>query len=238
LLNTVNSTSVLEIHDVNSMLTLKTRNMKKIVLFTGLVIFSMSGMFAQADSKAVQFGVKGGVNSATISGDDINDAKSRTSFNVGVLAEIPITERLSIQPEVMYSGQGFDVKEIDQDNIFDTNENVEYQLDYIQVPILLKAYLVKGLSVEVGPQFGFKIHEELDFQPNADGGDIEINPEDSYIKDFDTSLAIGAGYKFDNGFFVNGRYNLGLTNIFKEDTILENIDAKNAVWQVGLGFMF
>jgi len=113
------------------MLTLKTRNMKKIVLFTGLVIFSMSGMFAQADSKAVQFGVKGGVNSATISGDDINDAKSRTSFNVGVLAEIPITERLSIQPEVMYSGQGFDVKEIDQDNIFDTNENVEYQLDYI-----------------------------------------------------------------------------------------------------------
>src|SRR5690554_6878275 len=143
--------------------------MKKLILITGLFIFSTTLLHAQADSKAIQLGVKGGVNSTKITGDDIDDVKSRTSFNVGLLAEIPITERFSLQPEVMYSGQGFDVKEIDQDNIFDTNENVEYQLDYIQVPILLKAYLVKGLSVEVGPQFGFKIHEELDFQPNADG---------------------------------------------------------------------
>ncbi|MCX7550448.1 porin family protein [Xanthomarina sp. F2636L] len=212
--------------------------MKNLFLITGIFLFSTNIMVAQADSKTIQFGVKGGVNSTTISGDDFNDVKSRTSFNVGVLAEIPITDRLSLQPEVMYSGQGFDVKEIDQDNIFDTNENIEYQLDYIQVPLLLKAYLVKGLSIEAGPQFGFKIHEELDFQPNSDGGDIEINEEDSYVKDFDTGIVLGAAYKFDNGFFVNGRYNLGLTNIFEDNTIFENVDAKHAVWQFGIGFMF
>ena len=212
--------------------------MKKLILITGLFIFSTTLLHAQADSKAIQLGVKGGVNSTKITGDDIDDVKSRTSFNVGLLAEIPITQRFSLQPEVMYSGQGFDVKEIDQDNIFDTNENIEYQLDYIQVPVLLKAYLVKGLSIEAGPQFGFKIHEELDFQPNNDGGDIEINEDDSYVKDFDTGLVLGAGYKFDNGFFVNGRYNMGLTNIFEDNTIFEDVDAKNAVWQFGIGFMF
>ncbi|WP_417857150.1 porin family protein [Xanthomarina gelatinilytica] len=212
--------------------------MKKLILITGLFIFSTTLLHAQADSKAIQLGVKGGVNSTKITGDDIDDVKSRTSFNVGLLAEIPITERFSLQPEVMYSGQGFDVKEIDQDNIFDTNENIEYQLDYIQVPVLLKAYLVKGLSIEAGPQFGFKIHEELDFQPNNDGGDIEINEDDSYVKDFDAGLVLGAAYKFDNGFFVNGRYNMGLTNIFEDNTIFENVDAKNAVWQFGVGFMF
>ena len=212
--------------------------MKKLILITGLFIFSTTLLHAQADSKAIQLGVKGGVNSTKITGDDIDDVKSRTSFNVGLLAEIPITQRLSLQPEVMYSGQGFDVEEIDQDNMFDTDENIEYQLDYIQVPLLLKAYLVKGLSIEAGPQFGFKIHEELDFQPNNDGGDIEINEDDSYVKDFDTGLVLGAGYKFDNGFFVNGRYNMGLTNIFEDNTIFENVDAKNAVWQFGIGFMF
>ncbi|MFL0354495.1 porin family protein [Xanthomarina sp. GH4-25] len=212
--------------------------MKKLILLTGLLIFSTTLMQAQADSKAVQLGVKAGVNFTKITGDDIDDVASRTSFNVGLLAEIPLTERLSFQPEVMYSGQGFDVKEIDQDNVFDTDDNIEYQLDYIQVPLLLKAYLIKGLSIEAGPQFGFKIHEELDFQPNSDGGDIEIDKDDSYVKDFDTSLALGAGYKFDNGFFINGRYNFGLTNIFEENTIFENVDAKNAVWQFGVGFMF
>ncbi|WP_417196359.1 porin family protein [Bizionia sp.] len=212
--------------------------MKKVFLVAAAAVFSLTSIYAQSDSKAVQFGVKGGVNFSTITSDDFNDLKSRTSFNVGVLAEIPITERLSIQPEVMYSGQGFDVREIDQDNVFDTDDNIEYQLDYIQVPVLVKVYLVEGLSVEAGPQFGFKIHEELDFQPNSDGGDIEINQDDSYIKDFDTSLALGAAYKFDNGFFVNGRYTFGLTDIFKDDTVFENLDAKNALWQVGVGFMF
>lgn len=212
--------------------------MKKLILSTAIFITGLALVNAQSDSKDVQLGIKGGLNSSTISGDDLGDLDSRTSFNAGLVAEIPLTERLSFQPEVLYSGQGFDVREIDQDNIVDTDENIEYQLDYIQVPLLLKAYIVKGLSVEAGPQFGFKIHEEFDYQPNSDGGDIEIDSDDSYVKDFDTSIALGAAYKFDNGFFLSGRYNLGVTDIFEDGTPFEGVDAKNNVWQFGIGFMF
>ncbi|MEM5540002.1 porin family protein [Olleya sp. AS48] len=212
--------------------------MKKLILSTALFVSGLALVNAQSDSREVQLGIKGGLNSSTISGDDLGDLDSRTSFNAGLVAEIPLTERLSFQPEVLYSGQGFDVREIDQDNIVDTDENIEYQLDYIQVPLLLKAYIVKGLSVDAGPQFGFKIHEEFDYQPNSDGGDIEIDSDDSYVKDFDTSIALGAAYKFDNGFFLSGRYNLGVTDIFEDGTPFEGVDAKNNVWQFGIGFMF
>ena len=212
--------------------------MKKLILSTALFVSGLALVNAQSDSREVQLGIKGGLNSSTISGDDLGDLDSRTSFNAGLVAEIPLTERLSFQPEVLYSGQGFDVREIDQDNIVDTDENIEYQLDYIQVPLFLKAYIVKGLSVEAGPQFGFKIHEEFDYQPNSDGGDIEIDSDDSYVKDFDTSIALGAAYKFDNGFFLSGRYNLGVTDIFEDGTPFEGVDAKNNVWQFGIGFMF
>lgn len=212
--------------------------MKKIILITTATFFTLFSLNAQSDSKAVQLGAKGGVNFSNINGDDIGDNKSRTSFNVGLVAEIPLSERISFQPELLYSGQGFDLQERDQDNVFDTDDNVEYQLDYIQVPLLIKAYLVKGLSVEAGPQFGFKINEEIDYQPNSDGGDIDIDRDDSFVNDFETSLALGSSYKFDGGFFVNARYTLGLTNIFKDDTIFENVDAKNNVWQFGVGFMF
>ncbi|MEL0644820.1 porin family protein [Olleya sp. Ti.3.14] len=212
--------------------------MKKLILSTALFVSGLALVNAQSDSREVQLGIKGGLNSSTISGDDLGDLDSRTSFNAGLVAEIPLTDRLSFQPEVLYSGQGFDVREIDQDNIVDTDENIEYQLDYIQVPLLLKAYIVKGLSVEAGPQFGFKIHEEFDYQPNSDGGDIEIDSDDSYVKDFDTSIALGAAYKFDNGFFLSGRYNLGVTDIFEDGTPFEGVDAKNNVWQFGIGFMF
>ncbi|WP_225035750.1 porin family protein [Winogradskyella sp. SM1960] len=211
--------------------------MRKIIVLTGAFLFALTSVYAQSDSKAVQLGAKGGVNFSKLTGDDFEDVDARTSFNVGLIAELPLSERISFQPELFYSGQGFDIVQ-SEDRIFDTSEDVEYQLDYIQVPLLLKAYLIKGLSVEVGPQFGFKIHEEFDSEPNSDGGDVEIDEDDSYVKDFDTSLALGTSYKFDSGFFVSARYTMGLTSIFKDDTLFENVDGKNEVLQVGLGFMF
>ncbi|MDX1279569.1 porin family protein, partial [Oceanihabitans sediminis] len=205
--------------------------MKNLCIAVVIAASSVLSVSAQNTNpqRDVQLGVKGGVNFSTITGDDFNDLDSRTSFNAGLVAEIPITNRFSIQPEVFYSGQGFDIKEIDQDNVFDTDQNIEYQLDYIQVPILAKFYLVDGLSIEAGPQFGFKINEEIDSQPNSDGGDVDISNEDSSVKDFETSITGGLSYKFSSGFFISGRYTYGLTNLFDDDSLLKNVDAKNAV---------
>lgn len=212
--------------------------MKKLVFAVLVTTFSISQINAQSDDSSIDIGVKAGVNFSTITGDDIDDLDSRTSFNAGLYLEIPLSERFSFQPEVLYSGQGFTIRRIDQENAFDTDDNIEYQLSYIQVPLLAKLYLVEGLSIEAGPQFGFKINEEIDTEPVSGGGDTVIDPDDSTIKNFDTSVALGAGYKFNNGFFLSARYTHGLTNIYKDDTIFENVDAKNAVWQFGVGFAF
>lgn len=202
--------------------------MKKVILSSLLGLFAFMGANAQADSDLVQIGVKGGVNFSTVAGDDFDSPDSRTSFNAGVVAEVPFSDRFSIQPEVLYSGQGFDVQEIDQDNFADTDENIEYQLDYIQVPVLAKIYLIKGLNVQAGPQIGFKINEEIDYQPNDDAGDLDLDE----TEDIDISLAAGVEYKFDGGFFVQGRYNYGFTELIKD------YDVHNSVFQVGVGFMF
>lgn len=212
--------------------------MKNLFLTAIVVFMSATTIYAQSDDTTTQFGVKAGVNLANIQGDDVGELDSRTSFHLGLFLEIPISERFSFQPEVLYSGQGFTAVSRDQDNIFDVDDNVEYQLSYIQVPLMAKFYLVKGLHIEAGPQFGFKVKEEIDYNPADEGGNIEINSDDSYIKDFDTNIAVGAGYKFDNGFLISARYTHGLTNIFKDDVLFQNVDAKNSVWQFGVGFSF
>ena len=212
--------------------------MKNLFLATLVALLSATTIYAQADDNTAQFGVKGGINLSNITGDDIGDLDSRTSFHLGLFMEIPISERFSFQPEVLYSGQGFTVLSRDQDNIFDVGDNVEYQLSYIQVPLMAKLYLIKGLHIEAGPQFGFKVKEEIDYKPGTEGGDMVIDKDDSSIKSFDTNVAVGAGYKFDNGFLVSARYTHGLTNIFKDDSIFKNVDAKNSVLQFGVGFSF
>lgn len=200
--------------------------MKKGFLVIALVVFGATAVQAQQDWG---FGVKGGVNFANLTGNDIGNTDGRTSFYAGLVGELPIVEDLfSIQPEVTYSGQGFTIAQIDQDNALDADDNIEYQLDYINVPILAKIYLIEGLSVQAGPSFNFKVNEEIDSNPTSASGDISQNR----AKDFEVGGVAGIEYKFNNGLFVQGRYNYGFTDV------LERGDVHNSVFQAGLGFMF
>jgi len=195
--------------------------MKKIVVFAIILATGASAM-AQSWTDKVQVGIKGGLNFATVAGDDFESPDGRTSFYGGLLAEIPVNDIFSFQPEVFYSGQGFDITD-NPDEV-----DAAYQVDYIQIPVLLKVYLIDGLNIHAGPQFGFKVNEEVDFDPNADGGDIDTDA----VKDFDFQLTTGVEYKFAGSVFIQARYSYGFSEM------IENIDVHNSYISAGIGFMF
>ncbi len=200
--------------------------MKKTVLFFTFLLCGVV-LFAQDAESKFQLGARGGVNFSTITGDGFEDPKSRTSFYAGLVAETFIAEKFALQGEVFYSGQGFDIEEISFAGIPLTPE-AEFQIDYIQVPLLAKIYLIEGLNIHAGPQFGFKINEEVDIDPTGDGGDFDTNR----IKDFDFQLAAGAEFKLTSGFFIQARYTYGFSEI------IEGTDVRNSVFSAGVGFMF
>ena len=178
--------------------------------------------------KTLSFGIKGGVNFATVTGSDNFDSPdSRTSFHVGALAEMPITDMFSIQAEALYSGQGakLDFRGPDGDK-------AEIQLDYINVPILAKLYVTKGLSFEVGPQFSFLVNEEFDSNPFSDGGDTNLENTPFEAEEFDFGVAGGLTFQTEMGLFATGRYTYGLTEIYKDS------DLRNSVFQLGVGYKF
>lgn len=178
------------------------------------------------DSMAPSFGVKGGVNFATVTGDDFESPDSRTSFHVGLVGEMPLADIFSIQVEALYSAQGF--KSDIPGDLFGGDGEVEYQLDYINVPVLAKVYVIEGLSLEAGPQFSFLVNEEVDFDAGSDDGDW---PTDE-AEDFEFGIAAGLTFQTDMGLFASGRYNMGLTDI------IEDSDIRNSVFQISLGYKF
>ncbi|WP_296151692.1 porin family protein [uncultured Flavobacterium sp.] len=207
--------------------------LKKITAGTMILATAITANAQEADntrSMSPSFGVKGGVNFATITGNDFDSPDSRTSFHVGALAEFPVAEIFSVQVEALYSGQGFE-SDIEGD-FFGGDGKVEYQLDYINVPVLAKLYVTKGFSFEVGPQFSFKVNEEIDFNANGNDGDIDLEGSEYEAKDFEFGIAAGLTFQTDMGLFATGRYNYGLTEI------IENSDAKNSVFQIGIGYKF
>ncbi len=204
--------------------------MKKVFFIAVLAVFGVTATQAQE----VRLGAKGGVNFSSLSGDGFDafdDPEGRTSFHIGAFAEIPLSERFSIQPEVLYSGQGFDL--ISREGADDT----EVQLDYINVPVMAKVYLIEGLYAEAGPQIGFNVKNEIDSDPDDVGsGSTELDGD--LFNDIDFSVGVGAGYRFNNGLFLNARYNFGLTDIVNNEDIPFDVDAKNSVFAVSAGYSF
>ena len=87
------------------------------------------------------------------------------------------------------------------------------------------------LSIEAGPQFSFLVDDSgAVFQEISDGASERV--EGKKPESFDFAIAGGASLKIAGGLFAQARYTIGLTEISK------NAEAKNAVFQLGLGYMF
>ena len=195
--------------------------MKKLTLFLTLVLTGCL-VSAQSWSDKFQLGLKGGLNFSTVAGDNYESPDGRTSFYVGAQAEAPISDVLSLQPEVFYSRQGFDMAGTAG------VPSTQFELDYIQVPLIFKIYLIEGLNIQAGPQFGFKVHEAVDFSPASGTNSFETDA----IKDFDMQMTAGLEYKLLAALFVQARYTYGFSEV------VDNLDVHNEVLSVGVGFMF
>jgi hypothetical protein len=192
------------------------------LLFSAALLVAGITANAQSESLSFDFGARGGLNLSTVTGDGFDSPDNRTNFYAGLVAEAPISERFSLQTEVFYSGQGFDFTE-EEDEL-----DAEFQVNYIQVPLLAKIYLFEGLNIHAGPQFGFKIDEEIDFEPADDDGDFDTDT----VEDFDFQLTSGLEYKFESGFLIQARYTYGFSQL------IENQDVHNSVFSAGVGYMF
>ena len=218
--------------------------MKKLLLFTMLVV----GCVSISSAQGVNFGVKAGVNLSSINGDYTDNNKAMVGFHVGALAEIGITEKFFFQPELLFSTQGAKIEESEDFDDFGIGFGYgrKVKLNYINVPLMGKFYVTKGLNVELGPQVGFLMSAKQKVSGSL--GLVEFETEDDEdvkdrYKSIDFGVNFGAGYKLNNGLFFNARYNLGLANItdedFENDVIdLEGVNTKNGVFQFSVGFIF
>lgn len=195
----------------------------KRLIFSALLIFSLSGVQAQ-ESK---FGVKGGLNFANLVGDDYG-ADIRTSIHFGILAEIAITKKFSIQPEILYSGQGT------------KSEDLTWKLDYLTLPIMVKFLVAEGFSLEAGPYAAYNLISEWKWED----GSMDYKDETSLI---DMGAGIGLEYELPTGVFFQARYNVGMLTIwninyamygFENAPEMEQPQTKNVGLQLSIGYKF
>lgn len=206
--------------------------MKKIILTVFIAVLTVINTEAQAE-----VGIKAGVNFASIMGETPRGLRFRTAYDFGLVAEFETSPSTSVQPEIMYSSQGFhyDGGRINGEIIAEDN----YKLDYLNIPIVFKYYFSEGASFEVGPQVGFLLSAKT-ADNTINNGDLRDN-----LTNASFDFLVGFGYKFDNGFNLNARYVGGLTNIWKgyvknppPGYWYYDYGKRNSVFQLTVGYYF
>lgn len=194
--------------------------MKKTVLLLSLFTASFSlahaqvrpgGAMSSTDYRAGStgsrnngFGIKGGLNLTNVHGNDTEGIPNRenlNTFQAGVYAQFGINDQVSIQPELLYSRQGYRYQRTSM-------EQRVNRLDYIKLPVLLVYNFLDNVSIHVGPEIAL-----LTKVKNA--GIDEAIGTNGY-NSLDYGVVGGAEFRLGPA-RVGARYDLGLAKIRKNN---------------------
>lgn len=159
-----------------------------------------------SNAQDLLFGVKAGFNVSSLSSTGDISYGSKPGFHAGVVAEIPFSDKILLQPEVLVALQGTGSGLGNDINLF-----------YLSIPVAAKYNIWDELYIEAGPQLGVKLSDNIDV--------LDTNA-------IDIGLVVGAGYRLNDNFYFQLRFNPGFVNV------IENSSSKNRVLQVSAIYFF
>lgn len=176
-----------------------------------------------AAAQSIGGGVKVGVNFANISSSFDEEYKNKAGALIGGFVDVGFTDRLSFQPELLFSQKG---TRFEQDG-----DDYTVVYDVVQLPLLFKVQLGSGTGarpyVVVGPGFGFRTTAKLTT------GDDEEDLGDDEVHSMDYSGIVGAGVRFGRA-LVEARYDHGFRDLDAEGQI--GFKTRTFSILVGVGF--
>ncbi len=196
--------------------------MKNNILTIVVVVLSLQLVFSQektSENNKSNIGLTGGYNLSSVRTDNGSEANHKSGFYIGLYGESFVGKLVAIQPELMYSQQGYKIKA--------NGYNYTQKLNYINLPIMVKVYPASGFYLAIGPQIGYAISHKEEFDSSLVESTKELNPNS-----FTWGVNGGIGFVSESGFGINARYHYGLGEV------VDGTDYFNNVLQLGISFQF
>ena len=173
----------------------------------------------------LSIGIKGGGNYAYLENDGPGGAigidwKGLTTYYAGGFVMLDLNDRLSARGELLYSFEGAEF----EDAILGRQT---VNIDYLNLPILLRAKLISALYIEIGVEPGVII--------NKDNGGSNAMIDKSVEFGALAGVALRIGERLE----VNARYIHGLTDLIESPFMDANGNpigsgaGRARLWQIG-----
>ncbi len=184
-----------------------------------------------SSAQGIALGIKGGVNIASASTTQpvVESGKKKSVlFHVGAVADVAVSSRLSIQPQVLVGRKGVTFEAGDHSHAI--------TLTSLDLPVLAVFKPAPGLFLGAGPNFGINVSGT-----NVTSGAMnethkyEFNGAVGDFKRFDFGVNVMGGYEHASGAFVTVNY---LKGVSKNLINFPGLDWSHDVLSVSAGYMF
>lgn len=191
-----------------------------------------------SDSRNNGFGIKAGFNLSDLRGGDkdaYKDLESLKSYHAGIYAQFGLNDKISFQPELLFTRKGFDAQQFTVQSTTPgqtTGEKRQTRLDYIQVPLLFVYNVFDNVSLHVGPQASLLV--------NAKYAGEERQISSVGLNSLEYGVVGGIEGRVGPA-RIGARYDLGLSDIYndpKDAGAAAYDNVKNGVFQVYVGVGF
>lgn len=235
--------------------------MKKRILALAMVSATMAGhVYAQTTSSTSVnpqgnpggIYIKGGVNFSNISTSNngsYRDANMLTTWNAGVVADLPISTLLSVQPGLVLNGKGAKVSHTYMvGGDVAASDKVKMNPLYLELPVnlVVKLPITTGTNffVGAGPYGALGIGGKYKATATVAGATGETSRKIKYgsssdddLKRFDYGLNALAGLEIDR-VMLGVNYGFGLSKIVPNTDDFSNDKNKYRVLSVNVGYRF
>jgi hypothetical protein len=225
---------------------------------TKVVVAAVALMFAVSANAQKSFAIlKGGVNLANVSindDGDIDDAKSLTSFQAGIVGDLYIAPFLSLQPGLLFTGKGTKTQSGDEDDA--TFYRAKTNPMYIEVPVNLvfktptgpvKFFAGAGPYLAIGIAGKNKVDGKFLGTFFSSEEKIEFSDDDPTTLDYEEGAGFGIMKRFDYGLnglvgietknlVISANYGLGLAKLQSGTESSDGNNNKHRVLSFTLGF--
>jgi hypothetical protein len=198
---------------------------------TKLIVCIVFVMFSLV-LKAQTFGLRGGINIATMSfstsGFDVSP-KSIVGIHVGPVVEFKLPGSLSFNTGLLYSLKGYKMK------VSYMSETMEgsSKINYLEVPMNFAYKFEAGRAsiffIQAGPYIGYAISGK----DKTDGETTDVEFGDGGMRRFDFGLGLGLGLQFGS-LVPMVSYQFGLTNL----SDMSDMTVKNKAFQISIAYLF
>ena len=195
------------------------------------------------------FGFRVGLNYAKVSGgSDSVQYHYKPGLMIAVFFAPSSTGVIGYKSELLYSKQGFDYT-----NPNGTTGTVSN--DYLMIPQMMSINITKYVQLQAGAFAGYLLSSKDSNIPKTTTDNDPSKMMLDIMNRFDYGAAAGIEIHPFKGMILNARYNMGFAKLYKEQSDIaqtnptpvpsfnplakyENIDTKNAVIQLSVGYRF